>query len=110
MKMKILCHKLKLNIFDIINAAKTKPFGFQPFYPGPGVGGHCIPVDPYYLSWLAKKKKMKLNFVQLAGNINRKMPIWIINQSLIKNRKKLKILLIGVSYKKNVGDTREYQL
>ena len=106
-EMKILCHKLKLNIFDIINAAKTKPFGFQPFYPGPGVGGHCIPVDPYYLSWLAKKKKMKLNFVQLAGNINRKMPIWIINQSLIKNRKKLKILLIGVSYKKNVGDTRE---
>ncbi len=106
-EMKILCHKLKLNIFDIINAAKTKPFGFQPFYPGPGVGGHCIPVDPYYLSWLAKKKKMKLNFVELAGNINRKMPTWIINQSLIKNRKKLKILLIGVSYKKNVGDTRE---
>ena len=108
-EMKILCHKLKLNIFDIINAAKTKPFGFQPFYPGPGVGGHCIPVDPYYLSWLAKKK-MKLNFVELAGNINRKMPIWIINQSLIKNGKKLKILLIGVSYKKMLEILVNHQL
>ena len=57
-EMKILCHKLKLNIFDVINAAKTKPFGFQTFYPGPGVGGHCIPVDPYYLSWVAKKEKI----------------------------------------------------
>ena len=106
-EMKILCHKLKLNIFDVINAAKTKPFGFQTFYPGPGVGGHCIPVDPYYLSWVAKKKNMKLNFVELAGNVNRTMPSWIIKQSITKNKKKLKVLLIGVSYKKNVGDTRE---
>tara|TARA_B100000787_G_C16195155_1_gene300242 strand:+ start:180 stop:1511 length:1332 start_codon:yes stop_codon:yes gene_type:complete len=108
-EMKFLCKKLNLDIFEIINAAKTKPFGFQAFYPGPGVGGHCIPIDPYYLSWVAQKNNIDLNFVKIAGNINRKMPKWVIKNSLVKfkNIKKLKILLIGVAYKRNVDDVRE---
>ena len=73
----IIYTKLGVNIYETINAAKSKPFGYHAFYPGPGVGGHCIPVDPYYLSWIAKKKGIKLKFIQLAGNINRKRPTQI---------------------------------
>ena len=104
---KILCEKLKLNIFEIIDAAKTKPFGFQGFYPGPGIGGHCIPVDPVYLSWLAKSKGVKTDFINLACKINESIPLWILK--IIKKKLKLnteqfknqKILLIGAAYKKN---------
>ena len=102
----MVSNKLKLNIYEIIKAASTKPFGFQAFYPGPGVGGHCIPVDPYYLSWIAKKNNIKSNFINLAGKINDMMPHWIIKESL-KKRKIKKALLIGVTYKKNVDDIRE---
>lgn len=104
-EMKIICRKLKLDINEVISAAKTKPFGYKAFYPGPGVGGHCIPVDPFYLSWLAKKNNIKLKFVELSGKINNFIPRWIISNSLkIKHKK---ILLIGAAYKKNVDDPRE---
>jgi UDP-N-acetyl-D-glucosamine dehydrogenase len=103
--MKIICRKLKLNINEVIEAAKSKPFGFKAFYPGPGVGGHCIPVDPFYLSWLAKKNKINLKFVELSGKINNFIPRWIISNSLEKKHKK--ILLVGAAYKKNVDDPRE---
>lgn len=110
---KILSEKLNLNIFEIINAAKTKPFGFQAFYPGPGIGGHCIPVDPIYLSWLAKSKGVNTDFINLAAKINNSMPLWIIK--IIKKKlnlndekfNKKKFLLIGAAYKKNVNDLRE---
>jgi UDP-N-acetyl-D-glucosamine dehydrogenase len=104
-EMKIICRKLKLNINEVIEAAKSKPFGFKAFYPGPGVGGHCIPVDPFYLSWLAKKNKINLKFVELSGKINNFIPRWIISNSLEKKHKK--ILLVGAAYKKNVDDPRE---
>ena len=109
---KILSEKLNLNIFEIINAAKTKPFGFQAFYPGPGIGGHCIPVDPIYLSWLAKSKGVKTDFINLAAKINNSMPLWIIKiikKKLNLNNKEFnrkKFLLIGAAYKKNVNDLR----
>ncbi len=105
-EMKMLCNKLGLDIHEIIKAAKTKPFGYQAFSPGPGVGGHCIPIDPFYLSWLAKKNNMRLNFVNVAAKINEQMPRWIIDKSL-KNKKVKKALLIGVAYKKNTDDVRE---
>ena len=105
-EMKLIAKKNGLNINEIIDAAATKPFGFQAFKPGPGVGGHCIPVDPYYLSWIAKKNKIKSNFINLAGQINDMMPHWIIKESL-KKRKIKKALLIGVTYKKNVDDIRQ---
>lgn len=105
-ELKIVANKLNLNIYEIINAAKTKPFGFQAFYPGPGIGGHCIPIDPYYLSWIAEKKKVNTNLIYHAGKINSKMPEWIISETL-KKIKLNKVLLIGVAYKKEVDDTRE---
>ena len=105
-ELKIVSKKLKLDIYEIIQAAKTKPFGFQPFYPGPGVGGHCIPVDPYYLSWVAKKNKIKTNLIYQAGKINSMMPNWIIS-NIIKGRNIKKVLIIGVAYKNDVDDTRE---
>ncbi len=105
-EMKLLAKKKKLNINEIIDAADTKPFGFQAFQPGPGVGGHCIPIDPYYLSWVAKKNNLKSNFVDLAGKVNDEMPNWIIRESL-KIKKIKKALILGVAYKKNIDDVRE---
>ena len=105
-EMKIISNKLNLNIHEIINAAKSKPFGFQAFYPGPGVGGHCIPVDPYYLSWIANKNKIKTNLIYHAGRINSYMPKWIISKSFF-GRKINKVLIIGIAYKKDLDDTRE---
>ena len=111
-EMKIFSKKIGLDIFEIIDAAQTKPFGFQAFYPGPGVGGHCIPVDPYYLSWLAKKNNFNLNLIKISGEINRMMPKWIVKNSFNKLRikKKPRVLLIGVAYKKNVDDIRDRPL
>ena len=110
-EMKLMCDKLGINIYEVIKAASTKPFGFTAFQPGPGFGGHCIPIDPFYLSWKVKKYGIKSNFINAAGEINHKMPLWIVNKVLkeIKKRKikNNKILLIGVSYKKNISDTRE---
>lgn len=105
-ELKIISNKLNLNIYEIINAAKTKPFGFQAFYPGPGVGGHCIPVDPYYLSFVAKKKGIQSNMIYHAGKINTMMPKWIINETLKKITIN-KALILGIAYKKDVDDVRE---
>ena len=104
-----VCKKMNINIFDAINAAKTKPFGFKAFYPGPGVGGHCIPVDPYYLSFKAKQLGINTKFINLAGNINDNRPRDIAN-TIIKYIKKKKIkkniLILGITYKKNSDDIR----
>ena len=105
-ELKIISNKLNLDIYEIIEAAKTKPFGFQAFYPGPGVGGHCIPVDPYYLSYVAKKNNINIDLINKVGEINTYMPHWIIKKMFEKSKLK-KILLIGVAYKKNIDDIRE---
>ena len=105
-----LCEKMDLNIWDIVDAAKTKPYGFMPFYPGPGVGGHCIPVDPLYLAWKAKNIGLDTKFIQLASSVNHHMPNYVIKRLkklISKNTEEPKILIIGVSYKKDVRDLRE---
>tara|TARA_B110000211_G_scaffold225711_1_gene278325 strand:- start:7081 stop:8370 length:1290 start_codon:yes stop_codon:yes gene_type:complete len=110
-EMKLLCNKMKINIFEVINAAKTKPFGFQAFYPGPGYGGHCIPIDPFLLSWRAKQFKMKTKFIELSGKVNEAMPSLIVSKIIALHKKEIKkipkILIIGAAYKKNVDDIRE---
>tara|TARA_Y100000589_G_scaffold107205_1_gene101757 strand:- start:39 stop:1364 length:1326 start_codon:yes stop_codon:yes gene_type:complete len=112
-ELKTLTDSLKIDIYEVINAAATKPFGFTPFYPGPGLGGHCIPIDPFYLSWKAKEFDVNLKFIELAGEINSSMPKYILGKifaSLNERRKSLKdskILILGLSYKKNVDDIRE---
>lgn len=112
-EMKMISEKLEIDIFEVINAAKTKPFGYVPFYPGPGLGGHCIPVDPYLLSWKAKELDINTRFIELSGEINNYMPEYVvtkINKIISQNNKKVigsKILILGVSYKKDSPDTRE---
>ena len=109
----IMCDRLKIDVWETIEAAKTKPFGFMPFYPGPGLGGHCIPVDPHYLSWKLKTLNYNARFIELATEINLGMPAHIvtkISDSLNENHKSLNgsnILLLGVAYKANVSDIRE---
>ncbi len=107
-ELKIICEYLKIDILKVIDLASTKNFGFQKFLPGPGLGGHCIPIDPYYLSWISKKKGYDPKFIPLAGKINTMMPLWVVNKMLsnLKNHKQ-KILILGVAYKKNVDDDRE---
>jgi UDP-N-acetyl-D-glucosamine dehydrogenase len=113
-EMAILCHKMGIDIWEIIEAAKTKPYGFMPFYPGPGVGGHCIPLDPFYLTWKAREYNYHTRFIELAGEINRYMPEYIVERVAkvisLRFKKSLngaKILLLGVAYKKNISDLRE---
>ena len=112
-EMKKISHKMNLNVHEIINAAATKPYGFFKFVPGPGLGGHCIPIDPFYLSWKAKKYNLDAEFISLAGKINRSMPGWVIQKisdffkKKGKTLNKKKILILGVAYKKNINDTRE---
>jgi UDP-N-acetyl-D-glucosamine dehydrogenase len=102
-----------INIWEVIDAAKTKPFGFMPFYPGPGMGGHCIPIDPFYLSWKAKEYHTEAKFIELAGEINRKMTEHVahrIGRALNDDKKSIrgsKILIVGVAYKKDIEDIRE---
>ncbi len=109
----IMCHRLGLNIWETIAAATTKPFGFMPFYPGPGLGGHCIPVDPHYLSWKLKLLAYKARFIELADEINQEMPSFAVEkvtEALNRERKSVngsKILILGVGYKKDSGDVRE---
>ena len=109
----LICDRLGLDVWEIIDAAATKPFGFMPFYPGPGLGGHCIPVDPHYLSWKLKALNFNARFIELAGEINSRMPQVVVEriaQALNERRKPLKgskIHLLGVAYKKDVSDTRE---
>ena len=112
-EMKIIADLMKLDIYEIIKAAATKPFGFKAFYPGPGTGGHCIPIDPFYMSWKAKKLGYDPRFIKNSGIVNNKISTWIVNKviKVLKIKKidlaKSKILIIGVAYKKNVDDTRE---
>ena len=112
-EMALICDRMGLDIWEVVNAAATKPFGFMPFYPGPGPGGHCIPIDPYYLSWKAKSYQLHTRFIELASEINSGMPKYVLDKiiyALNRNRKPLngsKILILGVAYKKDVADTRE---
>jgi len=111
-EMKKICTKMNIDIFEVINAAATKNFGFNVFWPGPGMGGHCIPIDPFYLTWKAKEFGAKSRFIELAGEINSEMPLWIFNRvQEILNTKNInisqsKVLILGVSYKKNIDDVR----
>jgi UDP-N-acetyl-D-glucosamine dehydrogenase len=112
-ELKQLCLRMGLDIWEVIDSAATKPFGFMPFYPGPGLGGHCIPVDPYYLSWKAREYDFSTRFIELAGEINTEMPYHVVNAvgtALNERQKSIKgskILLLGVAYKKDVDDLRE---
>ncbi len=108
-EMKIICSGLNMDVYEIIRAAKTKPFGFNAFYPGPGLGGHCIPIDPLFLTWIAKKNKLSTKFISLSNKINREMPNYIYKKFLKVKKKleKFNILIVGIAYKKNIDDTRE---
>jgi UDP-N-acetyl-D-glucosamine dehydrogenase len=112
-EMKMLCERMGIDVWEVIAAAKTKPFGFTAFYPGPGLGGHCIPIDPFYLTWIARKHGMSTRFVELAGEINSAMPEYVLRRladalnSAGKPIKGSKIALLGVAYKPNVDDPRE---
>ena len=112
-ELKILSDKMNIDLYEIIDAAATKPFGFTPYYPGPGLGGHCIPIDPFYLTWKAREYGMNTKFIELAGEINASMPQYVIEKifNLLNERSKSikdsKILVLGLSYKKNIDDIRE---
>ena len=109
----LICDRLKLDTWEVIDAAATKPFGFTPFYPGPGLGGHCVPIDPHYLSWKLKTLNFYARFIELAGEINSKMPEFLVSKidAALNEREKSikgsKILILGVAYKSNVSDIRE---
>lgn len=106
---KILCSKININVHEVIEAASTKGYGFKKFIPGPGIGGHCIPIDPLFLSWYAKKLKFDTKFINLAVKVNQETLVWILNnlKSKINFKTKEKILILGVAYKKNIDDIRE---
>ncbi len=112
-ELKLLCLRMGIDIWEVIDAASTKPFGFMPFYPGPGLGGHCIPVDPFYLSWKAREYDFSTRFIELAGEVNTAMPYHIVDAiaaALNQHQKSLKgskLLILGVAYKKDVDDLRE---
>ncbi len=112
-ELKILFDRMDIDVWEVIRAASTKPFGFTPFYPGPGLGGHCIPIDPFYLSWKARQYGLTTRFIELAGEINVAMPEWVVNKLIAalndrgKALKGSKILLLGLAYKKDVDDMRE---
>lgn len=112
-ELKLLCLRMGIDIWEVIEAASTKPFGFHPFYPGPGLGGHCIPVDPFYLSWKAKEWDFRTRFIELAGEINSNMPYHVLASvgGALNTRKKsingARVLVLGVAYKKDIDDLRE---
>jgi len=112
-ELKILSHKMGIDLFEVIDAAATKPFGYTPFYPGPGLGGHCIPVDPFYLAWKAREYDFSTRFIQLAGEINVSMPYYVIEKTVeaLNNQKKSlngsRIMVLGIAYKKDIDDDRE---
>jgi len=112
-ELKMLFEKMGIDIWEVIEASKTKPFGFQPFYPGPGLGGHCIPIDPFYLTWVAKRYDFTTSFIELAGEINTMMPYYVVEKCIEglnmqgKPIKGSKILIVGIAYKKDVDDIRE---
>lgn len=112
-EMKILADKMGIDIYEVIRAAATKPFGFTAYYPGPGLGGHCIPIDPFYLTWKAREYGLNTRFIELAGEVNSAMPQWVVGKlaDALNDRQKSikgsKILVLGIAYKKNVDDMRE---
>jgi len=112
-EMKVVADKMGINIHEVIEAAKTKPFGFTAYYPGPGLGGHCIPIDPFYLTWKAREYDLNTRFIELAGEVNTAMPRWVIGKIMnalndaSKALNGAKILVLGIAYKKNVDDMRE---
>lgn len=112
-ELKLLCLRMGIDIFEVIRAAATKPFGFQAFYPGPGLGGHCIPIDPFYLSWKAKEFDFHTRFIELAGEVNLSMPYHVVSsvaQALNQRKKALngsRVLVLGIAYKKDIDDLRE---
>jgi UDP-N-acetyl-D-glucosamine dehydrogenase len=112
-ELKQLCDRMGIDIFEVIDAAKTKPFGYQAFYPGPGLGGHCIPIDPFYLSWKAKQFDFRTRFIELAGEVNTGMPYYVIEKAVValNHHKKClngsRILVLGLAYKRDIDDLRE---
>ena len=112
-ELALMCHRMGLDVWEVIDAAKTKPFGFMPFYPGPGLGGHCIPIDPHYLSWKARQYNFEARFIDLAGNVNSAMPefvVQLVTDALNSQKKSLngsKVHILGVAYKRDVNDLRE---
>lgn len=112
-EMKLVADKMDIDIFEVIDAAATKPFGFTPYYPGPGLGGHCIPIDPFYLTWKAKEFGVDTRFIELAGEVNRAMPRFVVDKlralcaDIGMGLEGLKVLVLGIAYKKNVDDVRE---
>lgn len=112
-EMKLIGDRMGIDIYEVIDAAATKPFGFTPYYPGPGLGGHCIPIDPFYLTWKARKYGLSTHFIELAGDINRQMPEWVVGkvvEGLNDHEKALKgsrVLALGIAYKRDIEDTRE---
>jgi UDP-N-acetyl-D-glucosamine dehydrogenase len=112
-ELKIVCDRMDIDIHEVIRAAATKPFGFTPYYPGPGLGGHCIPIDPFYLTWKAREYGLSTRFIELAGEVNTNMPKWVVSKvadALNERGKAVKgarILVLGIACKKNVDDRRE---
>ena len=112
-ELKVLYDKMGIDVWEVIDAAKTKPFGFQAFYPGPGLGGHCIPIDPFYLSWVARKHGLTTRFIELAGEVNTAMPAYVVSRvgDALNDRglavRGAKVAILGMAYKKNVDDPRE---
>jgi UDP-N-acetyl-D-glucosamine dehydrogenase len=112
-ELALMCARMKIDVWEVIEAAATKPFGFMPFYPGPGLGGHCIPIDPFYLSWKARASGFEARFIELAGHVNGHMPehvVDLVSQSLNNQGKAVhgsRVLVLGVAYKADIDDTRE---
>ncbi len=113
-ELKIIFYEMGIDIFEVIEAAKTKPFGFMPFYPGPGLGGHCIPVDPFYLTWRAREYGIATKFIELAGEVNTRMPQYVIERLRVELDRRFRkglsgshVLVMGIAYKKDVDDLRE---
>jgi UDP-N-acetyl-D-glucosamine dehydrogenase len=112
-ELKQLCHRMGLDVFEVIDAAATKPFGFMPFHPGPGLGGHCIPIDPFYLTWKARQFDFSTRFIELAGEINTSMPYYVVSRTLEAMSRRGRalagsnVLVLGLAYKKNIDDVRE---
>ncbi|HYO09953.1 MAG TPA: nucleotide sugar dehydrogenase, partial [Tepidisphaeraceae bacterium] len=112
-EMKVVLTAMGIDIWEVVQAASTKPFGFQAFYPGPGLGGHCIPIDPFYLTWKAREVGLPTRFIELAGEINRMMPEYVVRRTLLamndrgKALKGSRILVLGLAYKPDVDDVRE---
>src|SRR5205085_7017169 len=112
-EMKVVLTAMGIDVWEVIEAAKTKPFGFQAFYPGPGLGGHCIPIDPFYLTWKAREFDLPTRFIELAGEVNREMPEYVVRRVMLalndrgKPVRGSRVLVLGLAYKPDVDDVRE---